>query len=295
MGRPPLSPFIAGVCVKLTVIIPSRGRAERLAAVIRNLRKLESEKHQVTYVIGADADDPETIGMGQLLVGPQLYGGPCGMRVFARSPSLGAMVNQMAEDVPGDVYLSLCDDVLVTTAHWDQKVAEAVEARPDGVFWWKCDEKRAATYAIVTEKWRAAAGRIFTDYFPFWWDDVWLLHVWMLAAEDAWHYVDAELEDRPFSTQRMRDLRFWGDFYKDRHSERVAEADRIRAALGWGPRTLTADNFRQFAERMCALSPEFEATADEVEARQGEKAPPTPEYLKAKARAEALMGRKEAA
>ena len=275
--------------MKLTVIIPSRGRAEQLAAVIRNLRKLESEKHQVTYVIGADADDHETIGMGRLLVGPPLYGGPCGMRVFERSPSLGAMVNQMSLDVPGDVYLSLCDDVLVTTAHWDQKVAEAVEAKPDGVFWWKCDERRAATYAIVTEKWRAASGRIFTDYFPFWWDDVWLLHVWILAAEDAWHYVDAELEDRPSATTRMRDLRFWGDFYKDRQGERMAEADRIREALGWGPRTLTGENFRLFAERMCALSPEFEATAHEVEARQGEKGPPTPEYLHAKARAESLM------
>ncbi len=281
--------------MKLTVIIPSRGRAEKLAAVIRNLRKLESEKHEVSYVIGADDDDPETVGMGQLLSGPQLYGGPCACAVFKRLPSLGGYVNKMAELVPGDVYVSLCDDVLVTTAHWDQKIAEAVEAKPDGVFWWKCDEKRAATYAIVTEKWRAAAGYIFTDYFPFWWDDVWLLHVWMLASEDAWHYVDAHLEDLPQKTHRMRDLRFWGEFYKDRQQERIDEADRIRAALGWGLRTLNAEKFAEFAMRVTALSAEFFADADNIEARQGEKAPPTPEYLRAKTRAETLMNQKEAA
>lgn len=287
--------------MRITVIIPSRGRPEQLFATLRRMQKLQAVNdkgqpiHSVVYVIGVDADDPETIGMGKLLVTPSLRGGPICMRVFPRTSSLGQMVNQMALDVPSDVYCSLCDDILVLTEGWDAKIAEAVEAKPDGVFWWRTDEKRAATYAIVTEKWRRASGRIFTDYFPFWWDDVWLLHVWMLAAEDAWHYVEAELEDRPQSTQRMRDLRFWGDFYLDRHDERVAEADRIRDALGWGPRTLSAANFTAFATRMCALSPEFFATAHEVEKRQGEKTPPTSEYLKAKERAEALMNERKAA
>jgi hypothetical protein len=261
-------------------------------ATLRTMQKLQSvgpddkPLHDVKYVIGCDSDDPETIGMGRLLITPSLRGGPIGMRIFERTSSLGEMVNQMALDVPADVYCSLCDDVLILTEGWDAKIAEAVEATPDGVFWWKCDEKRSATYAIVTEKWRAAAGKIFTDYFPFWWDDVWLLHVWMLASENTWLYVDAELEDRPYNTQRMRDLRFWSDFYVDRAEERLAEADRIREALGWGPRTIDA---RTFAAGACALSAEFLADADNIEDRQGEKGPPSPEYLRAKARAASLM------
>lgn len=254
------------------------------------MRRLESDKHKVTYVIGADSDDPATIGMARLLAdSPPIFGGPCALAEFRRTPSLGQMVNTMAELVPGDVYASLCDDVIVRTAFWDEKIAEAVEAKPDGVFWWKCDEKRAATYAIITEKWREASGRIFTDYFPFWWDDVWLLHVWMLASEDAWHYIDAYLDDMPNATQRMRDLRFWGEFYKDRQQERIDEANRIRGALGWGPRTLNPDKFAEFAMRVTALSAEFFADADNIEARQGEKGPPTPEYLIAKERAEFIM------
>lgn len=254
------------------------------------MQKLESGKHQVVYVIGVDEDDTETVGMGQLLIKPSLRGGPICMRVFERQSSLGAMVNQMALDVPADVYCSLCDDVLVLTEGWDDKIAEAVEARPDGVFWWRTEQIRAATYAIITEKWRAAAGRVFTDYFPFWWDDVWLLHVWLLAAETAWLYVDAELEDRPFNTHRMRDLRFWSDFYVSRHDERMAEAERMRQALGWGPRTLSPASLQTWVEKTCRLSPEFLADADNIEARQGEGAkPPTPEYLRAKARAESLM------
>lgn len=286
--------------MKITVIIPSRGRPEQLFATLRRMQKLQSVTedgsplHQVVYAIGVDADDTETKGMAKLLSGPSLRGGPICGRVFERTSSLGEMVNRLALDVPADVYCSLCDDILVLTEGWDAKIAEAVEAKPDGVFWWKTDEKRAATYAIVTEKWRQAAGRIFTDYFPFWWDDVWLLHVWLLASEDAWHYVDAELEDRPQNTQRMRDLRFWGEFYKGRHDERMAEAERIREALGW-PRTLSPEKLRTFADAVTALSPEFWADADNVEKRQGEKSPPTPEYVRAKARAEALMNEREAA
>jgi hypothetical protein len=285
--------------VRLTVIIPSRGRPEQLFATLRRMQKLQAVDgegqpvNHVVYMIGADADDTETIGMGKLLVTPSLRGGPICMRVFQRTASLGEMVNRMAEDAPADVYCSLCDDILVLTEGWDAKIAEAVEAKPDGVFWWRCDEKRAATYAIVTEKWRAASGRIFTDYFPFWWDDVWLLHVWMLAAESPWLYVEAELEDRPQHTHRMRDLRFWGDFYLDRAEERFAEAERIRKALGWGPRTIDE---RAFANVVCQLSPEFLADADNLEKRQGEThKPPTPEYLRAKERAASLMAERKAA
>ena len=285
--------------MRITVLIPSRGRPEQLFATLRRMQKFQSvdgagaPAHQVVYMIGVDADDIETVGMGKLLVTPSLRGGPICMRVFARTPSLGEMVNRMALDAPADVYCSLCDDVLVMTEGWDARIAEAVEAKPDGVFWWKTDEKRAATYAIVTEKWRAASGRVFTDYFPYWWDDVWLLHVWIQASESSWLYVDAELEDRPHNTQRMRDLRFWADFYADRSAEREAEADRIRQALGW-PRTLTPASLDTFVKAACALSPEFLADADNIEGRQGEKEPPTAEYMRAKARAESLMLRQAA-
>lgn len=275
--------------MKISVIIPSRGRPLKLRTVIRNLQQLESGNHEVVYMVGADSDDPDTIGQAQMLMGPNTKGGLVMVGVFDREPALGSYVNQMSADMPADVYVSLCDDVMILTDGWDQKVAEAVEAKPDGVFWWKCDEKRAATYAIVTEKWRKASGRIFTDYFPFWWDDVWLLHVWMLASEGAWLYVDAELEDRPNNTQRMRDLRFWGEFYVDRQDERIAEANHIREALGWGPRSLEPKQFAEFAQRVTSLSAEFFADADNIEARQGEKGPVFPAYLQAKERAESLM------
>lgn len=272
--------------MNITVAIPSRNRSYQLLATIRTLQEAESGKHRVVYIIGADADDPQTIGMGKLLMAPSIKGGQVTMHVFERTGSLGAMVNQMALDVPADAYCSLCDDVLVRTEGWDEKIAEAVERRPDGVFWWKTDDARPATYAIVTEKWRAAAGCIFTEHFPFWWDDIWLLKVWTLASEDPWLHVDAWLEDRPSKTQNMRDLRFWGEFYLSQKGARVEQANRIAAALGW-PRTLDVN---ALSEQIDQLTPEFLATANDIEASQGESDKPAPpSYVRAKARAEALM------
>lgn len=277
--------------MKITAIIPSRGRRFQLLATIRNLQEAESGRHDVTYIVGCDSDDLATIGMCEMLVLPSPVGGPVRVRCFERTGSLGTMVNQMALDVPGDVYCSLCDDVLVRTEGWDQKIAEAWEARQDGVWWWKTSEERPATYAIVSEKWRAASGRIFTDHFPFWWDDLWLLKVWMLASEGPWLHVDAWLEDRPAATQNMRDLRFWADFYISHKGARLAEADRIRKALGW-PRTL---DVRRFSDEVDRLSPEFEATCETIEEQQGEASKPAPDcYLRSKARAEATMERKAA-
>lgn len=272
--------------MRLTVIIPSRGRAFQLLASIRTAQQAESGNHEVTYIVGCDADDPQTIGMCQMLRLPTDKGGPVTAHCFDRTGSLGEMVNQMALDVPGDVYVGLCDDVLIRTEGWDQKIAEAVEARPDGVFFWKTDPSRPAAYAIITEKWRAAAGYLYTSHFPFWWDDLWLIEVWVLASEGPWLYIDAELEDRPNRTQRMRDLLFWHDFFHRMKPKRIEEAKRIAAALGWKLTGIT----EALAEEILKPSPAFYAEAGNIERGQGDVAvPPTPEYVAAKERAERLL------
>ena len=275
--------------MKITAIIPSRGRSFQLLATIRTAQKLESGKHEVTYIVGCDSDDPETIGMCQLMKAGSAAGGQVTAHCFERTGSLGAMVNQMCRDVPGDVYCSMCDDMLIVTPGWDDKIAEAVGRAPDGVFWWKTDEKRPATWAIVTDNWLKAAGQMFTEYFPFWWDDLWLLETWVMASEGPLLFIDAEAEDRPAKTMRMRDLQFWTDFYESQRPARIAAAKRIAAALGKPTTGIT----EKLSAAVLNLSPDFLRDIPKIEAGQGERSPPTPEYLAAKARAETLM--KEAA
>ena len=265
--------------MKISVLIPSRGRPFKLKSMLDTIRRLESGKNDIAYVIGCDSDDPQTIAMAHMT---KLYDCRVSGRCFVRMASLGAMVNRLISENPADAYVCLVDDVEVLTPHWDEAIADAWEAKPDGVWWWRTLAVRPATYAVVSEKWRAAAGQVFTDYFPFWWDDMWLLQVWLMASDLPMLPIEAWLDDQAQSTQRMRDLRFWSDFYTHQKGKRQAQALRMAKALGW-PKPSLEDS-------RCDVNPSFYANADKIEANQGEKAPPTPEYLAALQRARTVMG-----
>lgn len=263
--------------MKISVLMPSRGRAWMLQQAILSLFARASGRIEIECVIGCDADDPRTDEMAYVM---RLRGLPVRAGVAVRSPSLGGIVNTLSLAAPADVYCALCDDILVLTENWDEKVAEAWRARDDGVWWWKNVE--GATYAIVSEKWRRAAGRIMTDYFPSWWDDVWLYQLWLYASGERAMLVDAELQDRRPGTHRMRDLAKWTRFYWSREGERLKEARRIRAKLGW-----PAVRLKQ--QHRLMPNDDFMRRIGAIEEQQGDRAPPTPEYTQALARAELLM------
>lgn len=262
--------------MRISVIIPSRGRPSLLARALGSLHVRASGKHEVAYIVGCDDDDPNTAALVEQI---KARGLPVKAHCGPRSASLGGMVNVMAAANPADVYCSLCDDVAALTFGWDEIIHAAWLKRRDGVWWWRTKDSH---YAVVSQKWYAAAGRIFTDYFPFWWDDVWLIQVGKYVTGKPQQYIDAWLEDRAPATQRMRDLEFWTDFYWSRASERRAEGNRIRRALG-------RSAFRIEQHHEMHPNPDYTRRTGEIQAKQGERAPPTPEYLAAKARAEALM------
>lgn len=262
--------------MKITVCIPSRNRPIMLADAIGSLHARASGRHDVTYVVGCDDDDPTT---GALVVLIASRGLPVKAHCGPRMSSLGGLINEICAANPADVYCPLCDDVMTHTMDWDEVIHRAWLKRRDGVWFWRTKDSH---YAVVSEKWRAAAGRIFTDYFPFWWDDVWLIQLWMYVTGKPRQYIDAWLEDGAPSTTRMRDLEFWTEFYWSRADERRQEANRIRRALG-------RSAFRLQPHHEMYRNPDYTRRTGEIQAKQGERSPPTPEYLKALHRAQALM------
>jgi hypothetical protein len=241
------------------------------------MHSMASGKHEVTYAIGCDSDDPVTVATAWAL---RVEGYPVRHHCSVRLASLGAIDNAVAAAFPADAYCALCDDVEILTPHWDDRIHDAWSARPDGVWWWRTTN--IIPCAIISEKWRAAAGYVFTDYFPFWWDDIWLLQLWKYASGEPNLVVQAYIKDCGPRTQRMRDLRFWTDFFwsAPMRQKRIDEAAGIGRALGWPP---VADLASHEVQRNTSMNPEA------IEAAQGERSPPTPEYLAAKARAERLM------
>lgn len=273
--------------MKISVLLPSRGRPESLAATVIAISDKHSGANDVRYVIGCDADDSPTIEMALAM---RQSGLPVVPHVASRQPTLGGLDNLLAARCPADVYCVIGDDFHILTPEWDRIVADAWIAKPDGVWWWSGSNTRNddATAPIISEKWRAAAGRIFTEYFPFWWDDLWLVEVLRYATgKIGAERLDIWLHDRASTTHRMRDSLFWHDFFWSRRDERKEEARMIAERLCW-PRVASLDGLD------IGKNPDFDPA--DIEAKQGERGPPTPEYLCALAHAKALMSQqKEAA
>jgi hypothetical protein len=261
--------------VKIAVLIPSRGRPERLARMIGATHRKESGSNTVCYIVGSDLDDPETT---KAAMDMRLAGLPVVPAVAPRPASLSHIVNRLAEKYPADVYVPLGDDTIVLTEGWDAVIADAWREKPDGLWWWCCDN--GATGAIVSEKWRAAAEGIFSEYFPFWYTDVWLIEVQRYAEGRVCDRLDIWFKDEAPGTHQMRDLKFWDDFFWNRREERKAEGSKIAERLGW-PLVASLDGLD------LEKNPDF--CADFTEAQRGEQSPPTPQYLAALERARTLM------
>ncbi len=268
--------------MKITVILPTRGRAIQMVAALNSFKSQESGKHEVVYGVACDVDDQATIGTCQILQARM----PLCYDVQPRTPSLGGRVNRLAELMPADVYCSTADDVLCMSKDWDESIAKEYEKNDAGVYWWTMFHKEYALYAIVSEKWRKATGRIFTEHFPYWFDDIWLLELWILSSETPFQYIEAKIADCPKATTRMRDLAFWHDFWHYTRPARIKEAKEIAAKLGW-PEPKTADILATVIGRPV---PEFVDNMAKIEAHQGDKGPPSIEYIKAKSKAQEIMG-----
>lgn len=269
--------------MKISAIIPSRGRNGLLVGCVHTFARLTSTKHEVTFVICADLDDSPTIAAAFDLrtMFPNVA-----VRVSDRRPALGSYYNEACVAHPADAYCAIGDDTLCTKPDWDDAIAQAVAGTPNGLWWWSCEGERQAIYPIQSHAWYKAAGRFFTDLFPFWFDDVWLREIAvMVTGKEVPRIEGARLVDTVTRTTRMYDLGFWDDFYQATRLARVSEARKVSAALG-----MPAELVNQMAVQL-GPNKEFRATADQVVEIQGDTAPPSPGYLQAKARAERVLAR----
>lgn len=268
----------------ITVHMCSRGRPLQLMAALTSLQENESGDHNVRYGVAVDVDDLATIGICQTMK-PKWRAGS-GFRVGERPVSMDALHNQLARDIPGEVYVGFCDDMLCTTKDWDKEIAKLVEENPRGVWWWSSKSREEFTQMpIVSEAWRKAAGGIFPEYFPYWWGDTWLAEVYVLATESPLEYAPVYFIDGAATTNNMRELRFWTEFYHWLKPVRIEEARRVAKALGFPELTVTGV-FSQFTG---IKNLDFMNRIEEIERGQGDRGEPHEGYKVAKARALEMM------
>ena len=268
--------------MKLNVLIPSRGRPYQLAAALYSLAMNASNEHEVTLCVACDDDDIATQECLRALR-PKM---PLYIRIGPRPDSLGSVANDLSDKWKADAYLIFADDLICSTYGWDAVVAKAVEETPHGVFWWTSASGVPTFVPIITEKWRAACGRLFTEHFPFWYDDLWLMELWVRATESEPIVLDIKVVDKPTATIRMRELRFWHDFFTFMRAERIEEGIRIAEALGLR-KPIIGKILSDKLDMHAVVSDNF--LEDIMRRNKAESTPPDEAYKRAKERAEMLM------
>lgn len=157
---------------KVSVLVPTRGRVARLAAM-RASFYATAGSDEAELVFRADADDRETAGYlleageRRYRVGPRLDG----------YRSLPAFFNEMAGMASGDVLMLGNDDMVFRTPGWASRVLAACNRFPDGVFNVGVATHNADHYPFSVVS-RAVVARLGFLWDPrVYWGDVWLRDV----------------------------------------------------------------------------------------------------------------------
>jgi len=254
--------------------------------VLTSLDALATGSHDITYVLILDDDDSKTLRLTDEWEKQQLFPKGTVLRVGPRVKTLNARMNDAITEFPADYYCFLVDDGFPLSRHWDA-MFDGLKELP-AFAWQELNDPKNATFIAISERWRKATGRGFPDYFPFWFADTWILEVHLLAFAKPIGIVNQlQMGGKRGTTQGMRDLPFWFDFYAKTRSERIADA--VAVAKEWG---FTLDVAKDRQAQLAIL--------EDGDRRQREKTPmyasqfgaleaatePTTAYLQAKERAE---------
>lgn len=269
--------------MKITIPVMSRNRPAGLLSVLTSLDALATGSNQITYVLVIDDDDQITLEHVEGWTGmlPKNTHVRCGKR----DRTLNARVNAVINEFPADIYCPLPDDGFPLTQHWDG-LFQGLGELP-AFAWCERNDPGNATFIAVSERWRAALGRGYPEYFPFWFADTWILEVHLLAfAKGIGIIQQLAMGGKRGTTQGMRDLKFWFEFFAATRVERIAEAEKVAKAYGF-----SVDVRKERKEQLAVLEEgsrkQLERVPHYEKMFNADDGDPSEVYIEAKRRAEA--------
>lgn len=265
--------------MRVAVIIPSRGRHDGLAAVLRCLQALESTQHEIQYVVSYCEDEPHTRWVAE----------DAGALAIQRPADCtpGAAFNHACAYAKADVYTGFCDDVFPLTSGWDHYLALAIEQKDLACFCWEeVNDPYNISYIASSVRVQKAIGDLCPEYFPFWFNDLWLAEIHALAFGHFPKRIDGLklCNNKRGKTRGMRDYPFWCDVFVATRGERVVAAGKLAAEYAVKPVTLS-DAMPVFTQ----LDNDRIKSAGWLTERYEDKAEPEPYYTLAKERAFNLL------
>ena len=215
----------------ITIILATRSRPEMLREVFDSLGRTTMRKDKTDIWLYVDADDCITREAIEKNLFPD-PGFPVHWHIGPQMSGLGDpyQVLWKATGQTAEVYLSSVDDIRFETPGWDEIVRTEFGRFPDGVLLGFAHDPLTAdqaTYPIFGGGWIAGLGRVYSGYFPYWFDDRWVEQIALMAGRLTKVSMTLFPIRGKGRTKRMRNMPFWTRFLQLTLPERIASARKL--------------------------------------------------------------------
>lgn len=225
----------------ITVLCPTRSRPELLDKAVALIDRHTSRKDQVNICLLVDNDDLPTCSL--IHSGwSEKFDIKVSCLIDDPTITLGDGLNKLWQSAPnGGIYVYMGDDHQMLTSNWDLTLRDTFDSGPKD----RCliaqirDLRRTSEDLIiwaVTAEWLNTIGRFVPPYFPFWFIDMWVDHVSIMAGRKVKSGIEMEsVGGEGHGTQNLWNLAYWYRFFHLLLFERVQEAHKILHNTGKNP------------------------------------------------------------
>jgi glycosyltransferase involved in cell wall biosynthesis len=217
---------------KISMLLPTRGRPQKLDAVLRQYDITVHHHHLFDAWIYVDDDDRitrEYIDSGCW----KNLGYKINWVIEPSALTMGQMCNtlwQRCTTNPG-IYLPAGDDYIFKTMHWDDVLRSTFDQFPDRIgiahIPDPLDSYDDVTWPVFSAEWLNAVGYMLTEYFAFWYDDLWIGEICKMVDRIIKVPLELEAVGGKGKTPRMKNILFWNYFYINTLDERIETANRL--------------------------------------------------------------------
>ena len=265
--------------VRIAVVIPSRRRPESLKAVLRALQATASGDHAIHYAVSFCRDDLATEAAACSVPFVSTF-----QRPIDCTP--GAAFNDAVRKMPlADIYTGFADDVFPLTWGWDDYLHQALHHPMVAFCWQEATDPLNTSYGAVAGRALRALGKPCPEYFPYWFNDLWLAEIHHMAFGFRPSLVDGlKLGGKRGTTQGFRDFPFWCQVFTHTRGERIRLAVKLAAEYG-----ATPPDLREALDVCRSFDADFLTKNERFSRRFADLGEPEAYYVKAKARAEGML------
>jgi len=244
---------------QISILVPTRERVQKLAFFLSSLERTIAKMDLTDVWIYVDEDDQETLSFLNTNLA-KCFSFSVNAIVGPRTISQAEMVHALWQESTSNagIFISATDDSQYISKNWDDKLRAIFNMYPDRLALVYPEDPVTpglATIPILSAEWLNLTGRFFTEYFPFWFEDVWLDEVAQMIGRKVKAPMAVEPQGGKGTTPRMHNLPFWQFFFLNTADERLDMASALRKALL--PETSSA--FKLAEETAAKMSKNFVA------------------------------------